>query len=157
MSTGKVAPGVSSTWKVIVRLPKKRCRVPPRRIKSVFCSRFTLYFLGLAFCVFTWGLQYKLSLYDPPKAVSHEMPQAKLLSKDQQSHVSESPLVKGMSVPDKTSQLAFFTLLFTLLLVSVVSVQPKQAARLADRNEPVRPPSLANLHSLFFRPPPILY
>lgn len=42
---------------------------------------------GLAFglvllggCVFGWGLRYKLSLYDPPHAITHRMPEAKLLS-----------------------------------------------------------------------------
>jgi len=34
----------------------------------------------LASCVFAWGLKYKLSLYDPPQAVSHHMAAAKLLS-----------------------------------------------------------------------------
>jgi hypothetical protein len=34
----------------------------------------------LGLCVFAWGLKYKLSLYDPPRAASHQMPAAKLLS-----------------------------------------------------------------------------
>jgi hypothetical protein len=34
----------------------------------------------LGVCVFSWGLKYKLSLYDPPHAVSHHMAAARLLS-----------------------------------------------------------------------------
>lgn len=39
--------------------------------------------IGLAFlgvCVFVWGLNYKLSLYEPPHSISHHMPAAKLLT-----------------------------------------------------------------------------
>ena len=48
-------------------------------------SRFSFVFLGLAISVFAWGLQYKLSLYDPPHSTSHEIPEAKLLSRNEQA------------------------------------------------------------------------
>jgi hypothetical protein len=48
------------------------------RRKSLRGLAFSLVLLGI--CVFGWGLRYKLSLYDPPHAVSHRMPEAKLLS-----------------------------------------------------------------------------
>ena len=51
-------------------------------------GRLSLTFLSLALCVFAWGLQYKLSLYDPPQAASHQVPQAKLLSKNEWSPTS---------------------------------------------------------------------
>jgi hypothetical protein len=41
---------------------------------------WTVAFLGLAICVFLWGLQYKLLLYIPSQANSHLVPTAKLLS-----------------------------------------------------------------------------
>jgi hypothetical protein len=41
----------------------------------------------LASCVFAWGLKYKLSLYDPPQAVSHHMAAAKLLSGKERSAI----------------------------------------------------------------------
>ena len=50
-------------------------------------SRFSFVFLGLAISVFAWGLQYKLSLYDPPHCSSHEIPEAKLLSRNEQATV----------------------------------------------------------------------
>lgn len=39
--------------------------------------------IGLALlgvCVFVWGLDYKLSLYEPPHSMAHHMPEAKLLT-----------------------------------------------------------------------------
>ena len=52
-----------------------------------------LAFIGLAVCIFMWGLQYKLSLYDPPNAASHRIPMAKLLSRNEQFSPAESPIV----------------------------------------------------------------
>ena len=60
----------------------------------------TLVLLGLAFCVFMWGLQYKLSLYDAPHSISHQMPAAKLLSRDEQATVAESLLLKSSRASD---------------------------------------------------------
>ncbi|MGA8110187.1 MAG: hypothetical protein WBD46_15310 [Acidobacteriaceae bacterium] len=40
---------------------------------------FTFALVLLGACVFAWGLRYKLSLYQPPHAVGHRMPAAKLL------------------------------------------------------------------------------
>ena len=76
-------------------------------------------FLGLAFCVFGWGLQYKLSLYDPPQAVSHEIPQAKLISKDEQSLTTDNPLIKRLNASDKVVQTAFHGLFFAIFLALV--------------------------------------
>ena len=64
-----------------------------------------LAFLGLGFCVFAWGLQYKLSLYDPPQTASHQIPRAKLLSRDEQSGTVEHPLV----IRTKTSTSVIYT------------------------------------------------
>jgi hypothetical protein len=43
----------------------------------------SLAFLGLGICVFGWGLGYKLSLYDQSQTPSHQIPNAKLLSRDE--------------------------------------------------------------------------
>src|ERR1035437_7135880 len=75
----------------------------------------SLAFLGLAFCVFAWGLQYKLSLYDPPQTASHQIPKAKLLSRDEQSSTAERPLVvrtKTSTSVIYTAPPAFFFILF---------------------------------------------
>lgn len=48
------------------------------RRRGVRALAFGLALLG--FCVFAWGLRYKLSLYDPPHSIASHMPEAKLLS-----------------------------------------------------------------------------
>jgi len=89
----------------------------------------TLACVALAFCLFAWGLQYKLSLYDPPQAASHHVPKAKLLSKNEQSSSTGSPLV----VRTKTSTKVIYTIpavvVFILLLVLSVSNPPISGQR----------------------------
>ena len=114
-----------------------------------------LAFLGLAFCVFAWGLQYKLSLYDPPQTAFHQIPKARLLSRDEQSSTANSPLV----VRSKTSSKIIYTAPATVLLILLLAVSllnptaSKGVEQLAHK--------LLNLHrailnTLFVRPPPAL-
>ena len=109
--------------------------------------------LVLALFVFTWGLQYKLSLYN---ANDHEIP-AKLLSKKErpQQHDSQLltdsgarsaavPLVTGAALP-----------LFSLILLALCA----QLAPVSSLHEEEGPESLvrfAGLSWFFFRPPPTL-
>ena len=51
----------------------------------------------LGFCVFAWGLRYKLSLYQPPR-VTHSMPEAKLLSSRERTQVSSLDLRQAASL-----------------------------------------------------------
>jgi hypothetical protein len=76
-----------------------------------------LLFTLLACCVFLWGFQYKLSLYDPPQAASHHVPMAKLLSKNEQSGMRETsaytqskPTIKALVAPVYLLPLALFVL-----------------------------------------------
>jgi hypothetical protein len=118
-------------------------------------SRPSILFLGLALAVFAWGLQYKLSLYDPPQAASHEIPQAKLLSRHEQSGTSESPLITKTSVPDKMMQTALLGLLFALFLAWNMPRRLELFGKYSDTRQPVRPPDQASLNAFFFRPPPV--
>jgi hypothetical protein len=106
-------------------------------------------------CIFAWGLQYKLSLYDPPHAASHQIPKAKLLSRDEQSSTAKSPLV----IRTKTSSRIIYTAPTTVLLILLLAIsllsppEPKRMEQLAHK--------LLNLHrailnTLFVRPPPVL-
>ena len=61
-------------------------------IRPSLC-KFTFVFIGLAIAVFTWGLQYKLSLYYPPHSTYHQIPEAKLLSRNEQSIGADSILL----------------------------------------------------------------
>jgi hypothetical protein len=73
---------------------------------------YGLVFLGL--CVFAWGLRYKLSLYDPPHAISRRIPAAKLLTAKERPEVPPLDLygVTNLSGP---ALLATFALAFIFL------------------------------------------
>ena len=115
----------------------------------------TLASLGLAVCVFAWGLQYKLSLYVPPQAASQRIQQAKLLSRNEQPGIAESPLV----VRVKTSCGVSYTVLsaaFFAVLLSFGILNPQvsgQREERASRSWHLRR-GLFNIY--FVRPPPIL-
>jgi len=115
-----------------------------------------LAFLGLAICVFTWGLQYKLSLYDPPQAASHQIPQAKLLSRNEQAGTTEDPLV----IRTKTSTRVICTAptaIFFVLLLALIPLKPQASGQRKERASDSRRLS-SGLFSIFFvRPPPVRF
>jgi hypothetical protein len=112
-------------------------------------------FLGLAVCVFAWGLQYKLSLYDPPQAASRQIPKAKLLSKDIQASTAENPLV----VRTKTSSRIIYTAptaIFLIMLPVITLMNPPTSRRVEKRTNRLLRLHCAVLNTLFVRPPPVL-
>jgi hypothetical protein len=112
--------------------------------------------IGLTICIITWGLQYKLSLYDPPQAASHQMPKAKLLSKNEQSRAAESPFVVLAKTQTKVIYTVPATASFIMLLVLSILNPPASGKKeqRADQFSQLR--LRAFLNSLFVRPPPIL-
>jgi hypothetical protein len=111
--------------------------------------------LGLAGCVFAWGLQYKLSLYDPPQAASHKIPQAKLLSRNERSGITESPLV----VRAKTSTRVSHTVptgVFFFLLLALSILNPQASGQRKQRTSGVWHLRRGLFNIFFVRPPPIL-
>lgn len=119
-------------------------------------SRFTFVFLGLAISVFTWGLQYKLSLYDPPHSTSHDIPEAKLLSRNEQATASGGLFVSSTGVWPLIGQAVSFGLLVYVLLRFNLAAAPRfrHQARIAKR--PWRVSCRPGLNAFFFRPPPAL-
>jgi hypothetical protein len=116
-------------------------------------SRFTFVFLGLAIAVFAWGLQYKLSLYDPPHSTSHQIPEAKLLSRDEQATVVEGLFVSG----DEAGPGIAHILPFSLLAFVVLGLFPRIFRRLGRQaKRPWRVSCRPGLNAFFFRPPPSL-
>jgi hypothetical protein len=106
--------------------------------------------------VFAWGLQYKLSLYDAPGSTSHQIPEAKLLSGNEQSAAVESPLMKSANGSPGIALALLFTVLASFVLGSAFVF-----TLMADRvnSKRTRPWCLARrsgLAAFFFRPPPVL-
>jgi hypothetical protein len=116
--------------------------------------RLSFVLIGLAaISVFTWGLQYKLSLYYPKHSAYHQLPEAKLLSRNEQATATEHFLTSS----EKVSSDILLGGLFTLTLFVWV-LEPLRISG-ATRTEPERTrPWLvslsARLTAFFFRPPP---
>ena len=120
----------------------------------------SLALLGLALSVLGWGTEYKLSLYRPSDDSSRLMPQAKLLSKDEQNSPTDKTLIS--KIKDTTEQKELRTSLTLLFLAYLVSVTvPFQAfalsslgARGESRHWHLR--QLDSLTFFFALPPPVL-
>jgi len=111
--------------------------------------------LGLAVCVFAWGLQYKLSLYDPPQAASHRIPQAKLLSRNERSGIAESQLV----IRTKTSTRVSYTVptaVFLILLLPLSILNPQASGQRKQRTRNSWHLRHGLLNIFLVRPPPSL-
>jgi hypothetical protein len=118
-------------------------------------SRFWgILFAALALCVFIWGLQYKLSLYDPPQAASHHVPMAKLLSKSEQSNTTEESIYAQSDPTIKSLYSVSNVALFSLLIVCVFC--PPGLNHCERVQNPSLPLQQALLESFFVRPPPVL-
>jgi hypothetical protein len=116
-------------------------------------SRFSrLLFAALACSVFVWGLQYKLSLYDAPQAAPHSVIAAKLLSKNEQTNLTEASPYTKSDQPVK----ALLTLsgVVSFILVAVCgTLLPAYRRRYVAAN----PPRLLQQtlrEAYFVRPPP---
>jgi hypothetical protein len=117
-----------------------------------FC-RLSFVLIGLAISVFTWGLQYKLSLYYPKHSTYHQLPEAKLLSKNEQPAATEGLLMTSAKPPQDIVRGG----LFALMLFSWVLGLPPISGATQTEQERTRPwlHSLsASLNAFFFRPPP---
>ncbi len=113
-------------------------------------------FVALALAVFTWGLGYKLSLYDPPQAKSHEIPQAKLLSKNEQAIAVQSPLLKDAHDPSTAPSRVLAKVEMLLMATVAIPTIPAFRRRVLELDAPSPLRHLAALYCFFFRPPPVL-
>jgi len=115
----------------------------------------SLAFLGLGLCVFGWGLGYKLSLYDQSQTPSHQIPKAKLLSRDEQSSIAKSPL----AIATKTATRVIYTAptaIFFFLLLAISLLKTPALTRFDKLAIKLLHLHRAILNTLFVRPPPIL-
>lgn len=106
--------------------------------------------LMLSAAVFGWGLQYKLSLYHGKDPVSHQIPEAKLLSQ------KERP-VTAQALSVRPSELPAFSLLPALITMAVSGLFQATARYVRTGSvERSRLPLPACLQAIFLRPPPAL-
>jgi hypothetical protein len=64
-----------------------------------FFRPVTLVCLAIVVCAFAWGLGYKLDLYGPPHSAVHKLPEAKLLSKNEQTWLADAAQTVQTAVP----------------------------------------------------------
>lgn len=126
----------------------------PRRISG----RRGFHILGiglvlLGFCVFAWGLRYKLSLYDPPHSVTRHMPEAKLVAGKERI---AAPVVNIRQAHDPILPIALSGLaLFLLCLHMPPRFQPGSAGfRDIVPLRPAAAHALSRAHAV--RPPPFV-
>jgi hypothetical protein len=98
-------------------------------------------------------MQYKLSLYYPLQASSHQVPMAKLLSKNEQSNTQEisryaqtNPAIKALLTPSN--------LLLSILFVLCAASLPAAKFRTTVDHPPLALRQ-ALREAFFVRPPPI--
>ena len=127
--------------------------VPAKNRPSL--SRFSFVFLGLAISVFAWGLQYKLSLYDPPNSASHDIPEAKLLSRNEQAAVDSLFVSSTEAWPVTAQAFSFVLLAFVWLGLSLAGTRIFSYLQ-REAKRPWRLAYQPGLNAFFFRPPPSL-
>jgi hypothetical protein len=112
---------------------------------------FGLVLLGI--CVFAWGLKYKLSLYDPPHAISHHMPAAKLLAGKE---CVVLPPVDLRQAPNPDAPLALTGLPLAFMALMGAKIYPNFLGW-RQLGDPVwRTPERVLVRAHFTRPPPRL-
>jgi hypothetical protein len=107
----------------------------------------------LLISVFSWGIQYKVSLYDVPARKSGRVPEAKLLSQKERPVLSASA-ENDLAKPTQSISFLFFALLSSLTSIQIVLVLRRLSSRDTLRVGPSR--RQPNLSFFFFRPPPAL-
>jgi len=107
----------------------------------------------LGVCVFFWGLGYKMSLYDPPQSPSHQMPEAKLLSKNEQPEKTGAAENANTKESRTAPAISFAALLFLAFWLSGRRFESAGPVFAASEH---RKPSDALLRIHFVRPPPVL-
>jgi hypothetical protein len=107
--------------------------------------------LLLAFAVFAWGVQYKLSLYDLPGSPSATIPHAKLLSQKERPVSLEGLELVSAELP-QVVLIGFSGLLIGTICLGVPRVQTSRLSLTRNENSRRRRHFRSSFFS--FRPPP---
>jgi hypothetical protein len=105
----------------------------------------------LGVCVFLWGLSYKLSLYNLNQRSLHTIPDAKLLSKDEDSRA-----VEGVQQALARAAFPLPSLLFQVAVVTIaIAWAGSNRRHLDERSSESKLQVALPDASLYFRPPPV--
>ena len=115
--------------------------------------RLSFVFVGLAISVFTWGLQYKLSLYYPKHSPYHQLPEAKLLSKNERPAATEGLLMTSAKPAQDSVRGDLFILTLFVCVLGLLPISGTTQTE-AERTRPWLYSIGARLTAFFFRPPP---
>jgi hypothetical protein len=113
-------------------------------------------FCLVAFAVFVWGLAYKLSLYDPPQAASHQMVAAKLLSNRERPETARAEFQEASNTGQLTTSLLTVCALLPLFLPLLLADKAQPSWTLLRAANSRKRPCFADIPHHFFRPPPSL-
>ncbi len=126
------------------------------RLRKSFSNGHSAFLLALGLlmlsaAVFGWGLQYKLSLYQGRDSITHQMPEAKLLSQKERPAVVQT-------VSASPTGLSAVSLLPVFLVVTVTAGLVRATTRYVRTGsvERSRTPLPPCLQAIFLRPPPVL-
>jgi len=122
------------------------------RSKSRSSIRRCFLLLMLGVCVFLWGFSYKLSLYNVQEPTPHRVPEAKLLSKNEDSRA-----VDGVRQVLSLGKLRQPTMFFRLVAVTIgmAGVCARRWYFKETNFSELKPRIATYIPSLCFRPPPI--
>jgi hypothetical protein len=120
-------------------------RIPPLTVACV---------LLLVVGVVAWGVKYKLSLYDPPSALSLSIPHAKLLSQKERPIDSSQGQPLRLPSPQADSINLFPSLISAGMLLGLNILISFREWTVADKLLPQQ--RFADLSFFSFRPPPAL-
>lgn len=129
---------------------------PTYASRSRLCY-YSFVLFGLGLLVFTWGLQYKLSLYSRPDSAARHMVKAKLLANDKRVGSTDG-IVTNSHADDAQAWSAFtLTAVFVpLVAISILrSASARQVHEISAYDPSWRALCDASFNAFFFRPPPI--
>ncbi len=121
--------------------------IPSARCNSIVTA---LGIVTLAFAIFGWGVQYKLSLYDAPAGHTISVAQAKLLSPKERPMAAQVPAV---SLPEAQTSLPVVLTFMTIVSLGLLHSRPGNGARRRG-DVPVRIHRHVSSSYFSFRPPP---
>lgn len=117
---------------------------------------WALLFPALALCVFLWGLEYKMSLYEPPHSVSHQIPEAKLLSKNERIGMSAAESAASATRLNGTASERLVTGPLLFFAIAILAAAAVDQGRLAPEHREIHLPRRLFHRRFFVRPPPTL-